>query len=177
MFSYFAACSFFLMFSVCSLCSPMFLCVLAFICSSHLLHVLLFFLLWVLSCIQEVSNVFYAFEHMSNSRLSFTHVLTLQILDFHSLIFSQTSSMLEQMRNIAAFCSHNCVRRIHVYVMFFTSEVGTHVKRVTRVTVCAHVYTVNVDTATFRWRCRHCNGITTLKVDTTMSNAGWKTMQ
>ena len=61
MFSYFAVRSFFLMFSACSLCSPIFLCVLAFLCSSHLLHVLLFFLLCVLSCIQKVSNFFLCF--------------------------------------------------------------------------------------------------------------------
>ena len=169
MFSYFAARSFFLMFSACSLCSPIFLCVLAFLCSSHLLHVLLFFLLCVLSCIQKVSNFFYAFEHMSNSRLSFTHVLTLQILDFHSLMFSNFLYAFEEMLNIAA----------SVLTVAFDASMSwclCYVLHIWSRNLCQTCHTGHSVCTCVHSQCRHSH-LSGEGADTAMASQHWKSTQ
>ena len=161
MFSYFSVRSCVPLLITSSPCSPLFfaLCVVM-----HSKSLKLFLCFWAHV---QFSTFIHSCSHTSNSRLSFTHVLKLPLCFWGNA-------------QHCCICSHSCFRRIHVMMsMLCSSHLKSEiVSNVSHGSQCVHMCTQSMSTQPpFRWRCRHCNGITTLKVDTTMSNVGWKTMQ
>ena len=154
MFSYFSVRSCVPLLITSSPCSPLFfaLCVVM-----HSKSLKLFLCFWAHV---QFSTFIHSCSHTSNSRLS------------------NFLSAFEHMLNIAASVLSIAFNTSMMSMLCSSHLKSEIVSNVSHGSQCVHMCTQSMSTQPpFRWRCRHCNGITTLKVDTTMSNAGWKTMQ